>query len=101
MCCFCFSHCVLGRVHACNSHSLTQCVYRCTSTHVQAVTRGAEVALAKQFATDTAASVAGEAASLMGGAGMLMDHPLDRITRDLRTHTVASTYNDHAMQYSG
>jgi alkylation response protein AidB-like acyl-CoA dehydrogenase len=56
----------------------------------RAVTRGSEVALAKQFATETAVEVASEAGTLMGGAGMLAEHPLERIVRDLRVHTVVS-----------
>ncbi|KAG2488549.1 hypothetical protein HYH03_012868 [Edaphochlamys debaryana] len=52
---------------------------------------------AKQFATDTAAAVAAEACGLMGGAGMLGDHPPERIARDLRLHTVVAGANEQLL----
>ncbi|KAG2425071.1 hypothetical protein HXX76_013980 [Chlamydomonas incerta] len=63
----------------------------------KAPSRSMAAAQAKQFATDTAAGVAAEACSLMGGAGMLADHPPERIARDLRAHTVAAGANEYLL----
>ncbi|GLC42319.1 hypothetical protein PLESTB_000660100 [Pleodorina starrii] len=56
--------------------------------------RSLAVCMAKQFATETAATVASEVCGLMGGAGMVGEHPPERIARDLRAATVVGGANE-------
>ncbi|KAG2452148.1 hypothetical protein HYH02_003180 [Chlamydomonas schloesseri] len=63
----------------------------------KAPSRSMAAAQAKQFATDTAATVAAAACSLMGGAGMVGEHPPERIARDLRAHTVVGGANEFLL----
>jgi acyl-CoA dehydrogenase len=43
---------------------------------------------AKLFATETAVKVCGDAIQLLGGAGYMKDHPVERFLRDARTTTI-------------
>jgi alkylation response protein AidB-like acyl-CoA dehydrogenase len=45
-------------------------------------------AMAKYYATETAVRVAGEAIQLLGGAGYMQDHPVERYLRDVKVTTI-------------
>jgi alkylation response protein AidB-like acyl-CoA dehydrogenase len=51
-------------------------------------------AMAKRFATDAGFDIANQALQLHGGAGYLMDYPLERIVRDLRVHQILEGTNE-------
>ncbi len=51
-------------------------------------------AMAKRLATDTGSAVVDRALQLFGGYGYLMDHPIERLWRDLRVHRILEGTNE-------
>ena len=51
-------------------------------------------AMAKRFATDTGCTVVDRAMQMLGGYGYLMDHPVERLWRDLRVHRILEGTNE-------
>ncbi len=51
-------------------------------------------AMAKRFATDTGSTVVDRAMQMLGGYGYLMDHPIERLWRDLRVHRILEGTNE-------
>ncbi|MEL7654854.1 MAG: acyl-CoA dehydrogenase family protein [Bacillota bacterium] len=53
-----------------------------------------EAAMAKMFATDTAMQVTTDAVQIMGGAGFLRDHPVERMMRDAKITQIYEGTNE-------
>lgn len=51
-------------------------------------------AMAKRFATDTGCTIVDRAMQMLGGYGYLMDHPVERLWRDLRVHRILEGTNE-------